>query len=443
MTTANLVAYHVPVKISLNDRDVIKKMLGKAFALAFPNADGPSIHVFEGRHHARAQDGTLIAFETPCSNVRASDIVAAAFLHGWQLGGRFLGEPWYVGFETTEPFYPLKFLKVPDTCKNAFIQALPAFLTKSLVPGAAIEVIDIWENQTRTSKAEDWKFNGEICVLVCMKPPLVSLTAVWPGWFHFDNEYLIKMVYPGRFDFCNFCKHTAQDIIGPNRRHREEDCIRITCEDCGHIGHNVAFDKTTFTEPNKRKCQEGKRKRSEEKEKARKQQKLMEEKAEQEAALEEAKRKAAAEEAKTKAEEADRKRAEEEELARIKAAEEEAKKKQKEAKKKKQKEAKKKKEEEAKKRATKEEADQQATQDTVGVTSETNSQIKEESNRASKQIKEPRKKGDAVHGNNQASKQDGDDGPNNAGKENDPTGDDNKRGVTAESEAVVKVEKSV
>ncbi|SJX65843.1 uncharacterized protein SRS1_16396 [Sporisorium reilianum f. sp. reilianum] len=412
--TNNAVSYHVKKVFNISECFDIKEKLDKAFESAFPNATEACTRVFKGK--CCGQDGTYITFYPVPKELIATSLAGAAFIHGWKAGDQPLGKPWYVGFETREQFGPLKFVKVPEACKDKFIQALPEYLTEKLDPYSVIE------------------FNGEICVLVCVGgAPFNSWIHAsverWPGWFHFDDEYLIKLEYPGRYRYCDFCRHTAQDLKGRNRRHEEENCIKITCGECGHVGHDVASKKGDATETNKKKCEEGKKRRREEKEEARKRQKLQEEKAEREAAEAEARK---------EAEEAARRAAEEEE-ARIKAAEEEAKRKEEEAKKQ---------EEEAKKEAIEEDAEEQAVEDTTEVTPETtpetDSQQVDGSDGASEQSQEPEENDDAVDEDDQQSEQHADDSPDNAAeKDNNPAGEDQERGGSVESEAVVKVEESV
>ncbi|CBQ70191.1 conserved hypothetical Ustilaginaceae-specific protein [Sporisorium reilianum SRZ2] len=256
--TNNAVSYHVKKVFNISECFDIKEKLDKAFESAFPNATEACTRVFKGK--CCGQDGTYITFYPVPKELIATSLVGAAFIHGWKAGDQPLGKPWYVGFETREQFGPLKFVKVPESCKDNFIQALPEYLTEKLDPNSTIK---------------EWKFNGEICVLVCAGGAGgATYTSVerWPGWLHFDDEYLIELEYPGRYRYCDFCRHTAQDLKGRDRRHEEENCIKITCGECGHVGHDVASKKGDATETNKKKCEEGKKRRREEKEEARKRQ---------------------------------------------------------------------------------------------------------------------------------------------------------------------------
>ena len=262
----NYISFLVPVALDEAKRIDNQARLSKAFALSFPHKVKAAVSVYLGRK----RDVTYISFNTPASNVRASDIITAAVVRSWNVAGHALGTPWYVGFQTNKAFHPLKFKGVPNTRKDDFIAALPQYLTETLDPAKEVEVLDIWEVQSRASKDNEWTFGGEVVVLLCIKNVAVTnnslgwLVTGWPGWYHFEEEHLIELAFPGRFAYCKFCKHTAQDLDGPNQRHSDEACIRIVCPSCGHNGHDIT--KTDATGYNKRACEEGKAKRAQERE---------------------------------------------------------------------------------------------------------------------------------------------------------------------------------
>lgn len=330
VTVLNYVGYHVAHRIDESKWDNIKESLRTAFVLTFPGKQWPEVHINHSK--STGNKGCYIKFITPSTNVRSGDIVAAASMYEWKADGHLLGRPWYVGNPTTELLLPVQFIGVPEACKERFIDALPEYLTTKLDSYNAIQVGDIWEPQSRLSQESPWTFTGNILALVSVTdtehdPSIMYLDYIasrWPGWFHFEEEYLIKLQYPSRFKFCGFCLHTAQDLSGPNQRHTDKACIKITCGVCGHTGHNSAQGKPDPDGENKKACEQGKKRRQEEREEARKRQRIEDEKR---AAEEEARKKAAEEEeARKKAaeEEHARKKAEEEEAAKEQAADDAA-----------------------------------------------------------------------------------------------------------------------
>ncbi|SPO29136.1 related to conserved hypothetical Ustilaginaceae-specific protein [Ustilago trichophora] len=227
----NEISYFVHKAFDAARAEEIKQQLSTALQLAFPDKDSVEIILSPGELRNRC--GTWIEFHTPYSNIPAS-------------------------FQTSELFHPILFDSVPEECKDDFIAALPRFLTNSLDPVNEIEVLDIWEVQQTSSYPSDWRYQGDIVALVCIKAALPadgsleSIADTWPGWFHFDEEYLIRMEYP------------AQYLEGDKKRHKLSSCFKLTCGVCGHAGH----DATTIS-GDKRECEEGKRKRLEERERKR------------------------------------------------------------------------------------------------------------------------------------------------------------------------------
>lgn len=145
----NFVGYHVPKTFdSKKNRSICEQMI-KTFSLAFPDKEPPTVNIWTGR--TRGQDGTFITFATSFANVSASHIVTAAIVNGWKVDELSLGNPWYVGFETDEMLHPIKFEDVPEARKEDFLPALPAFLTEKLDPSHQIEIVDLWELQSRVA----------------------------------------------------------------------------------------------------------------------------------------------------------------------------------------------------------------------------------------------------------------------------------------------------
>jgi len=188
------------------------------FRLAFPHEQEVKVDVYPGSRHDI--DGLYISFEAP--HVRASDIVTMAHKHEWVAASYLLGVPWYIDFQgpTPEMLLPLSFENVPTTLKDDFIADLPRFFAEELDTANEVDIIDVWE-QKELHKKEGWVFSGHITALVCIQTLPVTLLNFrrivdrWPGWLHWQYEHLIKLQYPGRFRYCNSCKHTAQDLDEP------------------------------------------------------------------------------------------------------------------------------------------------------------------------------------------------------------------------------------
>lgn len=106
--------------------------------------------------------------------------------------------------------------------------------------------MDIWELQTRTTKESEWRFDGKILALALIDfvsdynddDDIRSVADEWPGWYHYQSDYLIRLDYPGRFEYCMSCKHTAQEVEGPSRRHTTDTCVKLVCGIYGHTGHD-------------------------------------------------------------------------------------------------------------------------------------------------------------------------------------------------------------
>lgn len=272
----NGASYFIHDKLNPSKRKEAQKSLEKAFALAFPHKDPAIVSVWAGTFNncfkfrtdcsGTGCKGCYISFETPSSNVPVSQIVAMAFVHSWKADGVILGIPWHMGLKGNRSLQGVQFAGIPDDRKEDFAASVPKYVRESFSPLTdGIQLVDLWENQKK--EASSWKFTGTMTALVSMKGS-ASVDALreevkkWPGWYHWDNDHLIKVTYPGRFKFCEKCKHTAQDVDGPFKRHTEDICISIICGDCGHRGHDSTSKPQV--EAHKKICEEGKAKRREE-----------------------------------------------------------------------------------------------------------------------------------------------------------------------------------
>lgn len=203
-------------------------------------------------------------------------IAATAHYRNWKVAGHSLGRPIHIGLGAERPIHPLQFSKVPGGRKHNFIEDLPKYVESQLTICCKMEVLEIWELQTRTTKESEWRFDGKIVALVGIFLPcdnceeINQVAADWPGWYHYQSEYLVRLDYPGRFKYCTVCKHTAQDLERANCRHTNDGCTKLICGVCGHAGH----DSEKSTGYSRKMCNDKKKKRlQEQQEEARKKQK--------------------------------------------------------------------------------------------------------------------------------------------------------------------------
>lgn len=279
----NLVTYYLDKDLNEEKRAQIVTEVETAFALSFPGKERADIVL------VNAVDGKAwyLDIPTPFDNVQAEHIIAAAIRHEWSAGDVSLTSPIFVGLPTGEMYHPLSFQRVPKALKSEFIDSLPGYVA-NFEGGKANKLVDVWERQSKEAEGEEWKFDGTIIAVVHVQgevlehKDLEDIVHRWPGWYHFQDEYLIRINYCNRFEYCGFCRHTAQDAKGPNRRHKKDACIRVICARCGHCGHDISLDKNKngAEGPNKRKCEEAKKEREE----ARKKQKPADEQEGEEAA---------------------------------------------------------------------------------------------------------------------------------------------------------------
>lgn len=264
----NYVGYFIRKIFDDSKLKQIKSCLEAVFSQAYPNKDLAAIFVYEGK--SNGVQGTYVSFSTPYDNVPASNIVATAAFWNWTADGNPLGRPWHIGFETTEMLQAVKLSDIPSERRDHFAKALSQYFEERFDPLRGIKLVALWENQSRTWAGSEWQSDGTMLALICVQAPLPgdgflhNITPTWPGWLHWEEEHLIRIDYSGRFDFCEKCKHTAQDMggRGPAQRHTTDKCSYLVCGVCGHRGHNSKLsgsDKRLAT--NKRACEEGKEER--------------------------------------------------------------------------------------------------------------------------------------------------------------------------------------
>lgn len=261
----NGVSYFVNKKLDAQKLDDVKTSVEKAFSLAFPHSHPALVNVFAGSYHGKS--GSFVSLKTPFDSVRAYDIIATAALQEWTVAGQKLGAPWYVGLQTTELLQAIRFDKVPQACKDDFAFDLSDYIETHLDPTNKVQLVDLWEEQKRDTKEGEWKFAGTLLALVEVKPSSSNLSDLrhivdkWPGYLHWLETYLIELAYAGRWSYCARCKHTAQALNGPLKRHADDKCINIICGKCGHRGHDSSGAIADKGGAYKRICDEGIEKR--------------------------------------------------------------------------------------------------------------------------------------------------------------------------------------
>lgn len=225
------------------------------FALAFPNDLLPNVKV------SRRPGFKYIDVEPANFLIPAASIAMAAEENNWGLGpAQFLGLP------TSQPVHVIRFDKIPFHLKDDFIAHIPAIF-KHFAPNIEINVVDLWEQQHRISmtnpagkKIDTWVFGWSLVVVFSFPRNLriADIVDRWPGWYLWQDTFNIGLVFPGKFDFCGFCKFTAQD---EGDRHVTSQCKKLICNKCGRKGH---YDTSCKIMPDWRaRKEEQKKKRSE------------------------------------------------------------------------------------------------------------------------------------------------------------------------------------
>lgn len=209
------------------------------FAMAFPLQEPPLVAVGPECFHCGTSSrnacskkkcwGTSIRITTPWTNVRASDIQQDIANNSWTVAARPLGLPVYVGIQSSEMLQQIR-LKPPQHEKDSFVAALPSIFNEGFDSEHRVEVVDVWEEQRRDSADRSkWKvwFLLVLVRIVGRMPDngnLVDIVNRWPGWIRWRKDEIVRLDYPGRFDFCSSCEHNAQDLDGPSKRHTRDEC---------------------------------------------------------------------------------------------------------------------------------------------------------------------------------------------------------------------------
>ena len=256
----NVVRFRMPSHIKHHQFPRVQSQLSSAFLDSFPNASPANIRVFETSSGFRNVD-----IETPYNNVTADEIVAAAKEERWKAGGVPLGEPQLVGFRTSRLVFPVKFDNIPYDLIEDFVGFLPDLFrhvsqnsTEIRYPDREpieVLVVDVWRIDSKvmlkpvgsTEKVTSWVYANTLLVLIEFITPLPGKGRIyeivhdWPGWVlwkRLKNDVLVHLSFPGKFDYCQFCKYHAQEVEGEGegQRHMLRECQKVECNRCGGEG---------------------------------------------------------------------------------------------------------------------------------------------------------------------------------------------------------------
>ena len=245
----NVVRFHMPNHVRTHHWRRAQAELEEAFAKSFPGRELATICLVESAIGYRNID-----IETPFDNVKADDIISAAAEHRWKVGFAPLGPPQFVGFQSSAFLHPVKIDDIPLDLVNEFVDDLPAFFRDFNPDPVKIRVVDVWrvEGKVMTKaigsdeRESNWIHLNSIAVLIeFTKLPapgrICDVVHSWPGWVLWKRKLNVHLAFPGRFDYCQFCKYHAQDLEGEHKRHWIGDCPKVECSRCGCRGHFDSF----------------------------------------------------------------------------------------------------------------------------------------------------------------------------------------------------------
>ncbi|SPO29137.1 uncharacterized protein UTRI_06086 [Ustilago trichophora] len=227
----NVVRYQLPFHLCKSQYEEVQLELSNAFTSSFPSKDPANIRIVKATGSgARFK---YIDIETPQSNVSGDEIVSAASEQRW-----------------TE--------RIPHGYIGKFLSDLPNLL-KIIEPSTTLKVHDIWKveykqpfHSSNQSPSQCWSFGSSIVVLLSFdslpigEKRIADVVYRWPGWIRWEEEELVLgLCFPGRYDYCGFCKYTAQILEGSDgernggntRRHKLSMCRKLICTKCGRTGH--------------------------------------------------------------------------------------------------------------------------------------------------------------------------------------------------------------
>lgn len=237
----NWIRFRMPLTLKKPFWKFVEVQLQVAFREAFPGKQVANFRLWENEQGFRHID-----IETPYDNVKAVDILAAADLKGWKAGDQLLGKPTCVGLETSALLYPIKLDNIPYEHVADFLSSLPEFFRLFVQPGIELRVVDIWETQGKVTMKRNfvdtdgdetttWLYAKSLVILVEFTKPLPGTNRIydvvhrWPGWVLWRDKVVVHLFYPGKFDYCQFCKWYAQDVEGDGeaQRHKFYECTRM------------------------------------------------------------------------------------------------------------------------------------------------------------------------------------------------------------------------
>ncbi|SJX65841.1 uncharacterized protein SRS1_16394 [Sporisorium reilianum f. sp. reilianum] len=246
----NTVRFRAPSSVRGRNWHEAHTSIQAQFAIDFPAASLPDVVLSAPRPGFGYIDVSMRYDE-----VRAEEMAKVA--SKWRVNGEVLGEAQFTGLATGELLHVIRFDKIPHSDLQAFIDFLPQ-LFRTLAPAHAITVVDIWKLEYKLTfnsphqQSTHWTFGNSLIVLFSLSTAdkaevqVADIVLSWPGWWMW-NGVAVGMVYPGRYDYCTFCKYTAQMLEGTKaRRHTTAMCKKLICMKCGKVGHYDTTCKTAF-----------------------------------------------------------------------------------------------------------------------------------------------------------------------------------------------------
>ncbi len=220
--SANVVRFMLPV-IKKEEKALAREHLAQQFRETFP---GKPFHIRfpEGNQG----DERYTEVEVRKDIIYSKEIVSTAATKRWSVLRKPLGPPALIGANIPDDHYVIKVSNIPARQYLLFLRSLKAVLAQSLSRGSdvAIEVVDVFFVEEFLVLAKFWTFSHSVAVVVRL--PVNSngpaLAHDWPGYICWDSVDLLTPEYMNRYNYYEICKHTAQELDGPNARHETSAC---------------------------------------------------------------------------------------------------------------------------------------------------------------------------------------------------------------------------